>query len=775
MKRKTTRLTIMGLMVWMLLVLVTFGQIKTPVFEGYFKNVEYSNLDVYLQTGTQTSETSKIKKMASRVNDKKDMTTLQEIFREVQAVGGFKGGNPEKFSKTVDQIIDDGLTGCTDYGLVFAALTRAKGIPTVFVQAARIDWIEDLVKNRNQQNMIRGHILVEVYLQGEWYLVDSTAGKVYLDYDRNNFSLDDGYYVFAKSIEVLDAQIKNEAHNAQVMKEVFRTFDLQKYEAPLYDYIDLNTLQKQSSQKPNFSVEAPSTGGINSSPIATPHQGDFAMIGSYEVVEAIRQKGYEGKGYSLEMAIKSGVFERAKLIIGAIDLQKDHYKNPELGDLLPCFEKIVPEFKRKPGTVQTIKKGDQEILLFVGKNEEQIHQMLRGYKDFSTLVKMPAGSQSTPQKTENKTPATVLDPNVVVNEVGKPLKALPIDGERKIIYVPALPEKGFNFPYYLVLPSKQYKQSNVGYKRYLMMDTINCGTSNDLIYALEKGYRELNNKSQWSMHIAEELYIPLIYPVFPRPDISYTTKEEGRNVLYTHALDRDTARMHLKLEESGVGAQLKQGFEKAGLKANDFKYIDRQVIAMTDHAIEYLNQYNQGIEKDKIFLKGFSASGTFADRLATLHPHRVKAVASGAALDDMVIPLAREGGENLIFPIGVADYKEITGRAFDLAAHNQVARVIFNGASDTNDTVPYSDCYGDLERRIIKKVIGTTIPERNKKGVELYKKAGGKGMFVIDKGQEHGMSWQMNQYIKEFFKMNRNTTKPVYPKLNEGLEGTLLF
>ena len=89
--------------------------------------------------------------------------------------------------------------------------------------------------------MIRGHILVEIFVDGEWYLVDSTAGKLFLAYDKNNPSLPDGYYVFAKSIEVWDSGVLNERENSRAMCSLFADSDPALYSNPKYDYIDLLT------------------------------------------------------------------------------------------------------------------------------------------------------------------------------------------------------------------------------------------------------------------------------------------------------------------------------------------------------------------------------------------------------------------------------------------------------------------------------------------------------------------------------------------------------
>jgi hypothetical protein len=218
--------------------------IEVPVFRGYFLNVDYSNPELFLQCGPQTRITDEIAAIADQFNDNKDISTIKEIYGwMMRNLSGVEG---EKFGRTSHEIITSGgVTGCTDYGLAFVSLARAKGIPSVFIQTARIDWIE--ARKKSNSGMIIGHILVEVYIDGKWYLVDSTSGRLYLNYDRNNFSLPDGYYVFAKSIEVWDSGAKDEKENWQMMMDLFWIFDPSVYKNPGYDYMDLTTGETKSS------------------------------------------------------------------------------------------------------------------------------------------------------------------------------------------------------------------------------------------------------------------------------------------------------------------------------------------------------------------------------------------------------------------------------------------------------------------------------------------------------------------------------------------------
>ncbi|HHX11165.1 MAG TPA: transglutaminase domain-containing protein [Firmicutes bacterium] len=226
-----------------------YAKIDHPVFPGYFKDVDRSDPNAFLQTGDQTKITPAIRHVANGFNSKKDVSTLQEIFQWMRS--NLRGGEGEKFARTADEIISSRIaTGCTDYGLAFASLARAKRIPTVFVQSAKIDWIELLVHGaEGAHHAIHGHIYVEVYIDGKPYLVDSTTGKMFLGYNPNNLSLPDGYYAFAKSIEVWDSGVANESENSEAMQRLFRRFDLLLYQDPQYDYIDLRSGATRRAEK----------------------------------------------------------------------------------------------------------------------------------------------------------------------------------------------------------------------------------------------------------------------------------------------------------------------------------------------------------------------------------------------------------------------------------------------------------------------------------------------------------------------------------------------
>ncbi len=339
------------------------------------------------------------------------------------------------------------------------------------------------------------------------------------------------------------------------------------------------------------------------------------------------------------------------------------------------------------------------------------------------------------------------------------------NGQRQVLYVSANPAKGFYWPYFIIIPSDQYRKENSGKKRYLMVESNNTGAldvakdfgkciTDTEIYAMDLEPHSLN--------VAEKMWSPALVPVFPRPGVYYSYNGEG-NFFYTHAFDRDTAILHLKLKDPKLSSILTSQFEEIGYDVKNFSRLDVQLEAMIDDAIENLNKNGQNIEKQKIFFSGYSASGTFADRFAFLHPDRIKAVAAGAANDDMVLPLSEYKGEKLMFPLGTSDYKDITGKSFNLAEQNKYAKLVYMGEDDQNNVLPAGDCYGNEERRIITKLWGTEVLPRAKKLADLYGKSGGKGIFILDKGIKHSYSKDMREYLLTFFKANRDSNAQVYP------------
>ena len=196
------------------------------VFRGFFANPDYSKPEEFLHCGSdkQTEITDDIRAIANNFNDRRDITTLAEIQQWLRR--NMKEGEGPKFCRTSHEILTSRMeTGCADRGLAFIALSRARNIPSVFVQTAHRSWVQDLQKRKEQARPVVGHILVEVYINREWYLIDPTTGYLMLGYDGTNPSISGRLYVFSKSLEVWDTGIRNIEENNETMINLFSGFE----------------------------------------------------------------------------------------------------------------------------------------------------------------------------------------------------------------------------------------------------------------------------------------------------------------------------------------------------------------------------------------------------------------------------------------------------------------------------------------------------------------------------------------------------------------------
>lgn len=192
------------------------------IFQDFFKNPNYSDPNAFLACGPegQTVVTPEIRAVADGFDTARNLSILSEIIRWMRA--NLRDGEAEKFSRTSHEILQSRISsGCADYGLVFVALARSRGMPCVFVQTTLKRWVKKSRKRGMCVFPIEGHIFVEVYIKGKWYLVDPSRGILLLDYDKDNMTIRKEFCVFAKSLEVWDTGIHNLEENNSTMIRLF--------------------------------------------------------------------------------------------------------------------------------------------------------------------------------------------------------------------------------------------------------------------------------------------------------------------------------------------------------------------------------------------------------------------------------------------------------------------------------------------------------------------------------------------------------------------------
>jgi len=355
---------------------------------------------------------------------------------------------------------------------------------------------------------------------------------------------------------------------------------------------------------------------------------------------------------------------------------------------------------------------------------EGIHpHRLKPGEDVISVVVDPDNKVEESDETNNKASQTlskIVSESEEVDKVGA-IQKVDLFGD-DILQVEAQEAKGFNFPYYLFIPSGIDKDKQV----YMLVETNNSGMVSDDLEVHQAKALTLVKKSH-ANQMARQLGVPLLVPTFPRP------RPETHWWAYTHALDIDT----LEIEEGKL------------------KRIDLQLTAMIKHAQELL-RINGFTINDRIFMHGFSASAKFCNRYSFLHPEMVKAAAAGGVNGLPTLPVREWNGYELPFPIGIAGIERFTGKPFDERAFKQVAHYIYMGSSDRNDTLPSREAWREEEADIIRKALAAEkmMPDRWELSQKIYHQQKLPAQLVTYNGVAHAIKGEMQDDVTDFFKAN---------------------
>ena len=293
----------------------------------------------------------------------------------------------------------------------------------------------------------------------------------------------------------------------------------------------------------------------------------------------------------------------------------------------------------------------------------------------------------------------------------------------KIMKITPRPDKGFNYPYYIYLP--QGIENSKSEKKRLIVEPNNTGSVSDVLdFHDEAAYRTVSANGTPGHYAAYYMKNPFLVPVFPR---FYSNWWES----YTHALDK--------------GAMMLEG---------EAKRLDLQLIAMIKDAQELLTNMGYKMES-KVFMTGFSASGQFTNRFATLHPEMVKAIAVG---NFTMFPTDKLNGVTLNYPWGIADIENYTGKKFNKKEYDKIAQFCYVGDQDQNDQ-PYNVDFGisEEETKAVNDLFGYDygLPKWERKWKFVKQLGYDKSIqFNVYKGVGHNMADNILKDVLAFFKAN---------------------
>lgn len=304
--------------------------------------------------------------------------------------------------------------------------------------------------------------------------------------------------------------------------------------------------------------------------------------------------------------------------------------------------------------------------------------------------------------------------------------ATPENLEGHVRLLPAQPDAGFHFPYFLYTPPLFTDE-----ERPLVVEPNNTGTTSDDFSLHRTEARELIDGG-FVRQISDELRLPALVPVFPRPRSGDINWEHG-----IHALDR----------------------EALIIKSGPFKRVDRQLLRMVDHARSVLGDYGLPV-KDQFVLNGFSSSGHFVNRFTAIHPNRVLSVSAGGINGMLVLPLSKAKGHTLNYHLGIADLAEVTGETFDKDAFVDVPQFIYMGETSEMDTLgdidePGKDTWAPWLARKAADVYGQDMQnDRFPYCESVYQDIGAAAEFRLYEEVGHRISDEMQRDVIEFHRQH---------------------
>ena len=208
---------------------------------GEEEEAEPSKEDIAIspQSSSNQSElTDEVIDIASNFSNEETLSTLTEICYWIK--DNFDYGLQADFGRHISKILETRQTsGCHDYGVLFAALARAKGFEVNYIQTFNVDQIQSFQEKPETLIAASGHVFCEVWLNDKWILIDPQAAYLYRDYDPDNEYYPEGKVLYTKGLDSVGIGISNMPDMTEATREVVERVSLSDYAEPAYQRVML--------------------------------------------------------------------------------------------------------------------------------------------------------------------------------------------------------------------------------------------------------------------------------------------------------------------------------------------------------------------------------------------------------------------------------------------------------------------------------------------------------------------------------------------------------
>ncbi len=188
-----------AVVVGVLALLVSAAWSETPP-KPDFDRVDHSKPKKALALSSKFGSASEIKKIAKGLKADDPVETIRAVDAWIKANFAYNAEHFDRWRNFKQMRKDGTFGGCADHAVLFGHLTRAAGIPTVFVKTMDCFWIRAFAAGLLMPSW-SGHCFLEVHIDGKWALLDASMMKLYRDYDPQTRILPGCRYAYDKGLE----------------------------------------------------------------------------------------------------------------------------------------------------------------------------------------------------------------------------------------------------------------------------------------------------------------------------------------------------------------------------------------------------------------------------------------------------------------------------------------------------------------------------------------------------------------------------------------------
>lgn len=160
--------------------------------------IDYEDPDKYLEIPESLGSRESIEGLAVELKGESDRLTVRNVLEWKEQNLSYDSDLAYEW-RNFDTVVEEGcIASCADEGIFCGTVLKAAGIPTVWVKTMDVDWIRDFKKGHGTSSW-RGHVFLEIYLDGKWCLLNPGEKMLYRDYmpamrilPGNRFAYDKG-------------------------------------------------------------------------------------------------------------------------------------------------------------------------------------------------------------------------------------------------------------------------------------------------------------------------------------------------------------------------------------------------------------------------------------------------------------------------------------------------------------------------------------------------------------------------------------------------------